>query len=100
MHPRQLEVGKNMYGHAHGVSRRLIQKYQHRYRDVFLLGIDYDMERGFIRPDVDRAVFADLCVHLVTDILIFQDMGTNLTQESLKKHSESVIRILRHGVEP
>ena len=98
-HPGQLEVGKHMYGHAHGVSRKLIQRYQNRYRDIFLLGIDYDMERGAIRPDIDRAVLADLCVHLVTDIFIFQNLNHNLTLDSIREQAASMMRIIRCGVE-
>jgi len=98
--PLQLEIGKRMYGHAHGVSRKLIQRYQNHYRDVFLLGIDYDRERGAIRADVNSAVLADLCVHLITEIIIFQNLNNSLTLDSIREQAASVMRILRCGVEP
>ena len=99
-HPVQMEVGKHMYGHAHGVSRKLIQRYQNRYRDIFLLGIDFDMERGVIRPDIDQAVLADLCVHIVTDIFIFQNLNNTLTLDSIREQAAAMMRIIGGGVEP
>jgi AcrR family transcriptional regulator len=99
LQPLQLEIGKHMYGHAHGVSRKLIELYKSRYRDIFLLGIDYDMERGVIRPDVNGAVLADLCVHLVTEIIISQNLNSSLTRDSIREQASSIISILRSGVE-
>jgi len=99
-HTLQMEIGKHMYGHAHGVSRKLIQRYQNRYRDIFLLGIIYDMERGAIRLEIDPAVLADLCVHLSTDIFIFQNLNNTLTLDSIREQAASMMRIIRCGVEP
>jgi len=99
-HPHQLEVGKHLYGHAHGVSRKLILKYQNHYREVFLVGIDYDMDRGAIRADVNRAVLADLCVHLMTDVFIFQSLYNNLTIADIRAQTVEMVGIIKNGVVP
>ena len=99
-HPQHLEIGKCCYAHAHGISRKLIQTYQNRYREIFLLGIDYDRERGLIRADVNCAVLADLCVHLVTDIFIFQSVYNSLTLNDIREQTIATMRIIRNGVEP
>ena len=99
-HPQQLEVGKHLYGHAHGVSRKLIQKYQNHYREIFLVGIDYDMDRGVIRRDVNRAVLADLCVHLMTDVFIFQSLVNNLTIDDIRERTVEMMGIIKNGILP
>jgi len=98
--PMQLEVGKHLYGHAHGVSHKLILKYQKHFRELFLIAIDYDMDRDIIRPDVNRAVLADLCVHLMTDVFIFQSLYDNLTIEDISRRTVEMMGIIRDGVLP
>jgi AcrR family transcriptional regulator len=99
-HPQQLEVGKHLYGHAHGVSNKLIQKYQNHYREIFLIAIDYDMDRGIIRSDVNRAVLADLCVHLMTDVFIFQSLYDNLTIDDISRRTVEMMGIIENGIVP
>jgi AcrR family transcriptional regulator len=99
-HPQQLEVGKHLYGYAHGVSNKLIQKYQNHYREIFLIAIDYDMDRGIIRPDVNLAVLAALCVHLMTDVFIFQSLYDNLTIEDISRRTVEMMGIIKNGVVP
>jgi len=99
-HPLHIEMGKHLYGHAHGVSRKLIQKIQSRYREIFLIGIAYDIERGYMRPDINCGILADLCVHLVTDIFIFQSLNNSLTMENIREHATGTMHIIRNGVAP
>ena len=99
-HPLHIEMGKHLYGHAHGVSRKLIQKIQNRYRELFLIGIDYDIGRGLMRPDIDCGILADLCVHLVTDIFIFQSLNNSLTIENIREQATGTMFIIRNGVAP
>jgi len=98
--PQQLEVGKHLYGHAHGVSRKLIQKYQNQYREIFLVGIDYDMDRGVIRRNINRSVLADLCVHLMTDVFIFQSLNDNLTIGDIRTQAVEMMGIIKNGIVP
>ena len=98
-HPLHLEIGKHCYGHAHGVSHKLIQKIKNRYKEIFLIGIDYDRERGYIRADVDCSVLADLCVHFVTDIFIFQSVYDSATMSDVRERNIAMMQIIRHGVE-
>ena len=97
-HSQQLEIGKHLYGHVYGVSNQLIQKYQNHYRGIFHIGIDYDMDRGIIRPDVNRTVLADLCVHLMTDVLIFQTLYNNLTINDIRGQMTEMMGIITNGV--
>ncbi len=71
-HPAHIALGQQLYSNAHGVSRGLIQRLQSRYKDIFIIGIDFDQERGEISLEVDASILADLCVQFVTDIFIFQ----------------------------
>ena len=98
-HPQHLDIGKCCYGHAQGISRKLIQTYQNRFKEIFLLGIDYDLERGLVSREVDCAVLADLCVHLVTDIFIFQSLNNCLTINDIRKQTIATMWIIRNGVE-
>ena len=98
--PQQLEVGKHMYSHAHGVSRKLIQKYQNHYRELFLIAIDYDMDRGMIRSDINRAVLADLCVHFLTDVFIFQYLDNYLSIGDIREQTMQMMTIIKNGVAP
>ena len=99
-HPLHLEIGKHCYGHAYGVSHKLIQKIKNRYKEIFLIGIDYDRERGYIRPDVDCSILADLCVHFVTDIFIFQSVYASTTINDIRERNIAMMQIIKNGVVP
>jgi AcrR family transcriptional regulator len=98
-HPKHIDLGKVMYSHAQGVSLGLIQSIQRRYRDIFLVAIDYDKENGRIRQDVDPPVLADLCVHFMTDVFIFMNLSRQLSLGSVQKHLAGTLSIIRHGIE-
>jgi len=98
-HPLHIELGKIMYSYGHGVSRRLIEAVQGRYRDIFLVAIDYDQDLGRIRRDVDAQILADLCTHFMTDIFIFQNFAHMLSINALEKHLQATIALLRYGTE-
>jgi len=98
-HPLHIEMGKVMYSHARGVSLGLIQGVQRRYKDIFLVGIDYDRENGRMRKDINAVVLADLCVHFVTDVFIFQNLTELLSLTSMETHFRATVDIIRHGVE-
>ena len=96
--PQQLDIGKHLYGYVSGVTHKLIQKYRNHYRGVFLIGIDYDIDRGIIRPDLDREILADLCVHLITDVFIYQNLYSILTYDDIRKRTREIMAILRDGI--
>ena len=98
-HPKHIELGKVMYSHARGVSMGLIRAIQKRYRDTFLVGIDYDKEHGRMRPDLDATALADLCTHFVTDVFIFQNLSEVVSQSGMKRHLIGTLDIIRRGVE-
>lgn len=98
-HPQHIELGKVLYSHARGVSLSLIQSIKTRYRETFLLAIERDQEKGRIRPDVDRWVLADLCVHFMTDIFIFQNLTERLALKDVREHLKGTVELIRHGVE-
>ncbi|MDR2506204.1 MAG: TetR/AcrR family transcriptional regulator [Oscillospiraceae bacterium] len=97
-HPAHIELGKHLYTSNDNVSRMLISQLRRKYHDIFLLGIEYDKERGLIRSDVDLAVLCDLCVHLVTDVFIFQTIHDDLAQSNLDRYWAETRKILQHGV--
>lgn len=98
--PSHIELGQQLYGCSHPVSQGLIRQLQNRYRDMFLIGIEFDKNRGFIDADVDSGILADLCVHFVTDIFIFQSVYTQLTMQNICRHCEQTLYLLAHGTLP
>jgi len=97
-HPKHIELGKVLYSNAHGVSLGLIRTIQGRYRDRFLVGIEYDKEVGRMRADIDSAVLADLCTHFVTDVFIFQNLSERLSLNAVRRHLVGTLDIIRRGV--
>ena len=97
-HPSHVELGKQLYSHAHGVSRRLIQRLQTQYRETFLVAIEFDKERGNIARQVDSSALADLCVHFVTDVFIFQSIAEQLSLGNLRDYMDKTLYILKNGI--
>jgi len=98
-HPQHIDLGKIMYSHAYGVSRGLIDAVQRRYRDIFLVAITHDQDLGRIRKDVDARAVADLCVHFMTDIFIFQNFSRRMSLPALEEHMRGILNVIRHGIE-
>lgn len=98
-HPQHIELGKVMYSHARGVSLGLIHAVQRRYKEIFLIGIVYDQDNGRMRSDLNAGVLADLCVHMVTDIFIFQNLTERMSISGVRNHLTALIDILRRGTE-
>lgn len=96
--PSHIALGQQLYSNALNVSRGLIQRLQNRYRDIFLLAIDHDIDRGEISPDVDASILADLCAHFVTDIFIFQSVYSHLSMTNIREHCKKTLRIIEHGI--
>lgn len=98
--PSHIQLGIQLYSHAHGVSRSLIQQIQGRYKELFLVGIEFDKERGLISSKVDSSCLADLCVHFVTDIFIFQSVNQQLSMTNIRQHTQHTLYILQNGMAP
>lgn len=96
--PSHLELGKHLYTHGHGISRRLISRIQTKYRGIFLVAIEYDKEHNIISNQVDSAVLSDLCVHFATDVFIFQSLGSHLSLGNLREHMEKTLYIIKNGI--
>ena len=97
-HPEHIELGKQLYSHAHGVSRGLIQQIQSRYKDSFLVAIEYDKERGIISHEISSSSLADLCVHFVTDVFIFQNVRNQLSMNNIREHAQQTLFIIQNGI--
>ncbi|MDR1875614.1 MAG: TetR/AcrR family transcriptional regulator [Synergistaceae bacterium] len=98
--PSHIELGKQLYSHAHGVSLGLIQRVQNRYREIFLVAIEFDKEHGVIAPEVDSSALTDLCIHFVTDIFIFQSLTSQLSISNIRQHAHQTLYILQNGTNP
>ena len=93
-----IELGKQLYSYAHGVSRKLIQRIQTQYRETFLIAIEFDKERNYISDEVDSSALADLCVHLVTDVFIFQSIAKQVSLNNLREHMRKTLFIIQNGI--
>ena len=98
MHPAHIELGKQLYGSSSSTSQGLIRQLQTKYKELFLIGIEYDKDRGLIDPKVDSSVLADLFVHLVTDIFIFQSIYSQLSMQNLRHHCEQTLYFIKYGI--
>lgn len=98
--PTHIELGKHLYASSNPVSRGLIQRQQSMYKDWFIVAIDYDKQRDLIDATVDSSVLADLCVHFVTDIFIFQSIYTQLSLDNLRDHFHKLLYLFEHGISP
>jgi AcrR family transcriptional regulator len=97
-HPAHVELGKQLYSHAHGVSHRLIQRIQNQYHETFIVAIEFDKERHTISEEADSSVLADLCVHLVTDVFIFQNIAKQLSVTNLQGYMQKMLYIIQNGI--
>ncbi len=99
-HPTHIELGKQLYGHSKGVSYGLIIQLQTRYKELFLVAIEFDKERGLIDQKIDTSALADLCVHLVTDVFIFQSIANRLSMQNIRDHVKKTLYIIQRGILP
>jgi AcrR family transcriptional regulator len=98
--PSHIALGQQLYSSTHGVSRRLISHFQNQYKETFIIAIEYDKERGFINRDANTSALADLCVHLATDVFIFQSINTQLSMPNIRKHLQNTLELIENGVKP
>ena len=96
--PLHIAMGQQLYSNAHSVSRGLIQRMQNRYQEIFVIGIDFDKEQGVIDPQVNTWAMADLCVHFVTDIFIFQSINSQLSLGNIRDYIEKTLYIIENGI--
>lgn len=97
-HPTHIALGQQLYSNSYGVSRGLIQRLQSRYKEIFIIGIEYDKERGEIDANVDTSCLSDLCVHFVTDIFIYQSIYSQLSMANIRDHCQKTLYIIEHGL--
>lgn len=96
--PPHIALGQQLYSNTHGVSRGLIQRLQNRYKETFIIAIEFDKERGLIDRSIDTSSLADLCVHFVTDVFIFQSINTQLSMMNIRDHIQKTLRIIENGI--
>ncbi len=98
--PDHIELGKQLYSYGHGVARGLIQRLQSHYKEIFIIGIEVDKEKGLITKEANTSILADLCVHFVTDIFIFQSVTNQLSVSNIRKYIREVLYVLEMGMAP
>ncbi|MFV0352410.1 MAG: TetR/AcrR family transcriptional regulator [Oscillospiraceae bacterium] len=98
--PSHINLGIQLYSQTHGVARGLIQRQQTKYKETFLIAIEFDKERDHIDKTVDSSILADLCVHFVTDIFIFQSVNNQLSMANIKQQIRETLAIIERGILP
>ena len=98
MNPSHIELGKQMYGSTDSVSRGLIHRLQTRYKEWFLVAIEHDKEKGIIDHRVSSSTLADLFVHFVTDIFIFQSVHSQFSVVNIREHCRETMYIIWNGI--
>jgi len=96
--PSHIALGQQLYSSTHGVSRRLIQHFQNQYKETFIIAIEFDKERGVISRDAGTSTLADLCVHLATDVFIFQSINTQLSMPNIREHLQNTLGLIEKGI--
>lgn len=99
-HPSHIALGQQLYSNSHDISRRLIQRLQNQYHETFIIGIEHDKSQGLIDQGVDTSALADLCVHFVTDVFIFQSINNQLSMDNIRDYIGKLMRILENGTHP
>ena len=99
-HQAHIEMGKNLYGHTSQVSMRIINSQRVKYRDLFLIAIEHDKALNRISEKTNSGSLADLCVHFVTDIFIFESIMQNISIASLREYTNNMLSIIEHGISP
>jgi len=95
--PSHLALGQQLYSCNYGVSRRVIQHLQNQYKEMFIIAIEFDKERGIINRDIDTSVLADLCVHFTTDVFIFQSVNTQLSMDNIRDYVHKMLFLIETG---
>ncbi|MCL2704260.1 MAG: TetR/AcrR family transcriptional regulator [Defluviitaleaceae bacterium] len=98
MHPAHIELGKNLYSGNDNTSLGLIRQIQDRYKEWFVSAIEFDKERGVIKAAVHSSALADLCVHFVTDVFIFQSVMSQFTIGNIREHCKRMLYIIQNGI--
>ena len=96
--PSHIALGQQLYSSTTGVSRRLIQHLQTQYKETFIIAIEFDKERGIIDRAADTSALADLCVHLTTDVFIFQSINTQLSMPNIRNHVQKTLGLIENGI--
>lgn len=100
LHPEHISLGKHLYTCPSEVARALILQQQNKYKNKFLIAVEYDKGRGLIAEEVDSPVFVDFLVHMCTDIFIFQNMTSRLSIANLEDDIDKLLYILENGILP
>lgn len=99
-HPSHIDLGKGLYTGTDSISKGIIQRQQTLYKEWFLVAIEYDKDRGEIDKKIDSSALADLCVHFVTDIFIFQSVQTQVSIYNLQDSLDKMLYLIQHGIKP
>ena len=97
LNPTHLEVGKQMYSSSDPVSKNLVLSQQMKYRDRFLVGIEFDKTYGIIDPKVNSALLAELCTYLLTNFLFVKTPSLHLSVHNVKEHCQNTLFIIKNG---
>jgi len=96
--PSHLALGQQLYSSSHGISRRLIQRLQSQYKEMFIIAIEFDKGQDVISQDVDTSALADLCVHFTTDVFIFQSVNTQLSMANIRDYVQKTLYFIENGI--
>ena len=99
-HPLHIEMGKQLYCGKDNLSLSLIRRQQKLYRDWFIVAIEIDKDRGFIDKNMSGSILADLCVHFVTDVFVFQNIFDEISMDNLRQHCAATLQIIKDGIRP
>lgn len=96
--PSHIALGQQLYSSVQEISRKLVQLLQKQYREAFGSAIEFDKERGIIRKDADTTALADLCVHITTDVFIFQSIYTQLSMSDFRDSFRNTLALIEDGI--
>ena len=97
LNPSHLEVGRQMYSCSSQVSKNLVLSQQMKYRDRFLVGIEFDKTYGIIDPKVNSALLAELCTYLLTSFLFVKTPSLQISVHNVKEHCQNTLFIIKNG---
>ncbi len=98
-HPEYVEIFRLFISGKGQLYRELMGDGLKLTHQHYVTYIEIDKEKGFIRPEIDSNILANLVINLTTNIAIEEFSSEEINYDELLKKIDSLINIFKKGVE-
>ena len=96
--PLHVKMGRNLYSSSSTIAMGLVTELKRKYREDFLIAIEFDKHKEIIKKDISSSALANLCVYFVTDVFIFQNSYAKMSIEKVKEDLNGILDVLKNGM--